>query len=316
MKCVVTGSTGFIGGAVCQALSTAGHEVVPLLRQPGTVSAAGSCIIQDLQSPLASTLSLRGVDLVIHAAGVAHQQAPASRHIAVNETASIALAQRAARDGVRRFIFLSSVKAMGPAVVTGPRDEAQLAPPVGAYASSKRRAEIALARLAGDSGMQLVSLRPALVYGEGVGGNLASLVAWVSRGLPVVPEAGTRSMVSRDDLVRLIVALAAEDAAPLPAHGALWNVTDGEAYSTRRLMLALVDAMQRPAPAWVLPPACWRFLGACADLRRGLSAGATASALLGVDLYDNAAVREATGWCPRQRFEDVVPAIIAAVAKP
>lgn len=260
---------------------------------------------------MSPSLSLRGVDVVIHSAGIAHQQAPAARHVAVNERASIALAQRAARDGVGHFIFLSSVKAMGPAAGTRPRSETELAAPIVAYAGSKRRAEIALARLARASGMPVVSLRPALVYGAGVGGNLASLIAWVKRGLPLAPEAGRRSMVSRDDLVRLIVRLVG-DPVPLPEGGAVWNVTDGEAYSTRRLMLAIAEAMQHPAPRRVLPATCWRILGACTDLRRGASTGTTAAALLGSDLYDGSAVCGATGWRPRQCFEDVAPAMVAA----
>lgn len=273
-------------------------------------------IVEDLSTPLSPALSLRGVNAVIHSAGIAHQQAPAARHIAVNERASIALAERAVRDGVERFVFLSSVKAMGPAVGPAPRCETELAEPDGVYAGSKRRAEIALSQLARDSGMQLVSLRPALVYGAGAGGNLASLVSWVKRGLPLTPEAGARSMVSRDDLVRLIVSLVEGDVGPLPKEGAVWNVTDGEAYSTRRLMLAIAGAMMRPAPRLTLPAVCWQVMGACVDLRNGALAGATAAALLGHDLYDGTAVRSATAWRPQQRFEDVVPAMLdtAAVA--
>lgn len=315
MKCVVTGATGFVGSAVREALLAADHEVVCLVRGAGRVPSSIPHVVQDLSKPLSPALSLQGVDVVIHTAGIAHQQAPAAQHVAVNERASVALARRAVRDGVGRFLFLSSVKAMGPAASATPRSEAQLTEPTVAYASSKRRAEIALAQLARESGMQLVSLRPALVYGAGVGGNLASLIAWVRRGLPLVPEAGQRSMVSRDDLVRLIISLVTGDAAPLPEEGALWNVTDGEAYSTQRLMRAIADAMQRPASRRELPAACWRILGACADLRSGAFTGATAAALLGSELYDGSAVCAATGWRPRQRFEDVAPAMVAAATR-
>ncbi|MEQ8516122.1 MAG: hypothetical protein RIC38_10995, partial [Chromatocurvus sp.] len=90
----------------------------------------------------------------------------------------------------------------------------------------------------------------------------------------------------------------------------------GEAYSTRRLMLALAGAMQRPASKRVLPAPGWCLLGAGADLRRGMPVGTTAAALLGSELYDSRAVSAATGWRPRQRFEDVAPAIVAAAALP
>lgn len=312
MKCLVTGSTGFIGSAACRALMAAGHDVTRLVREP--LSGDAPAIIHDLGEPLPAALSLEGYDTVLHLAGIAHQRAPADRHAAVNEAASIALAQRAANDGVARFVFLSSVKAMGLSVTAEPRAESTVGQPATAYARSKRRAELALTRLAAESPMQLAILRPALVYGAGVGGNLATLASWVRRGLPLLPEAGARSMVSRDDLVRLLVVLASRDAAPLPAGGALWNVTDGEAYSTRRLMLAFAAAMQRPAPRMTLPLACWRLLAACADLRQGAAIGTTSTALLGTELYDGRAVCSATGWRARQRFEDVAPAIVHAAA--
>lgn len=291
-----------------------GHDVLALVRHAGRVPGGLPPVVHDLREPLPGELSLRGVDTVVHTAGVAHQQAPAARHVAVNEAATIALAHRAARDGVARFIFLSSVKAMGPATGPTPRSEAQCTAPDSAYAASKRRAEIALSQLARQSTMQVVSLRPALVYGSGAGGNLAALVSWVRRGLPLVPESGARSMLSRDDLVRLIVSLVACDAGMLPAGAVAWNVTDGEAYSTRRLMLALAAAMQRPVPGLTLPASAWRLLGACVDLRRGAPVGTAAAALLGTELYDSQAVCAATGWRPRQRFEDVASAIVPAMA--
>ena len=192
------------------------------------------------------------------------------------------------------------------------RAETESEAPNGAYAVSKRRAEMAMMQLAGESALEVVVLRPALVYGAGVGGNLATLVSWVHRGLPMVPEVGARSMVSRDDLVRLLVALAGTTVHGLPPGGALWNVTDDEAYSTRRLMLALSAAMRRPVSRLVMPATGWRLLGACADLQRRAPIGTTASALLDDERYDSRAVGAATGWQPRQCFEDVAPAIVRA----
>ena len=311
MKCLVTGSTGFIGRATCEALTAAGHDVTCLARQP--LPGATPCVVHDLRNPLPAALSLEKYDVVLHMAGIAHQRAPAARHVAVNESATIALAERAARDGVSRFVFLSSVKAMGPPGAT-PRGEASLATPVGAYATSKRHAELALTRVAAESRMELAILRPAPVYGPGIAGNLATLVTWVRRGLPLIPDAGARSMVSRGDLVRLLSALVSDAALTLPSGGVTWNVTDGEAYSTRRLMLALAAAMQRSAPTTLQPLTVWRLLGACADLRRGVAPGTTAAALLGTELYASQAVCNATGWRPRQRFEDVAPAIVRAAA--
>ncbi|MFN2289372.1 MAG: NAD-dependent epimerase/dehydratase family protein [Chromatocurvus sp.] len=314
MKCLVTGPTGFIGRALCQALTAAGHDVTGLLRRADPSPACMPHLSHDLREALPDTLSLRGFDAVFHVAGVAHRRAPAACHSAVNERASIALAQRAARDGVRRFVFLSSVKAMGCTGAPVARAETESEAPIGAYAVSKRRAEMALVQLAGESALEVVVLRPALVYGAGVGGNLAALVSWVRRGLPMVPEVGARSMVSRDDLVRLLVALAGTTVHGLPPDGAVWNVTDDQAYSTHRLMLALSSAMRRPVSRLVMPVSGWRILGACADLQRRAPIGTTASALLGDELYDSRAVGAATGWQPRQCFEDVAPAIVRAAA--
>lgn len=312
LKCLVTGSTGFVGRAVCRALGEAGHELICPVRGQAEAPGRGPAPMLDLARPLPASFSLSGVDVVVHAAGIAHQQAPAALHTAVNEQATIALAHRAARDGVDRFIFLSSVKAMGPGGGTAPRPETELCEPVGPYALSKRRAELALAQLAASSPLRIVSLRPALVYGPGVAGNLARLIAWVRRGLPMLPDAGARSMVSCADLAGLIAWLADCETQLLPVEGAVWNVTDGESYTTRRLMLAIADALDRPVPGLVVPAAGWRALGAGVDVLKRRPLGSTARALLAHELFDNAALCAATGWRPRERFEEAAPAIVRA----
>jgi nucleoside-diphosphate-sugar epimerase len=114
--------------------------------------------------------------------------------------------------------------------------------------------------------------------------------------------------VSRDDLVRLLLTVAAQPAAGYRC----WNVTDGDRYTTRRLCEALARAQGRSLAGPVLPAWAWRAAAAARDLLRGERPGQTAAALLGWDCYRNDAVCAATGWVPRQRFEDVAPALVAA----
>jgi nucleoside-diphosphate-sugar epimerase len=302
MTLLVTGATGFVGRPLVAALRQTGHDVRCLQRSEASGAPAGAAWVHDLREPLPDSLSLRGIDTVLHLAGVAHQWAPPALHEAVNHRATLDLARLALGDGVSNFIFVSSVKAADP--------EAE-----GAYARSKRAAEEGLLALARASAMRVICLRPALVYGPGAAGNLAALSAWVQRGLPLMPKAGCRSMVSRDDLVRLLATLVQPATlAQLPSR-AVWAVSDGEAYSTRRIALALSAAHgRRPSPL-TLPTPVWRALGRLLDLRYARPPGSSADALLGNDLHDNSALCAATGWSPSQRLEDVALEIVASATR-
>jgi nucleoside-diphosphate-sugar epimerase len=211
----LTGSTGFIGQAVLAGLSRRGMNVRVLLRRPMNVpEAASSAVIGDLASPQNMAAALRDVDAVVHSAGIAHAMSgfPEDDYRAINTEATIALARAAERAGVKRFVFLSSVRAQCGPSAPGILDESTEARPVDAYGRSKFEAEQGLA----DLSIDWVALRPVLVYGPGVKGNLAELlrIARTPWPLPLGKFSGHRSLVSLEDLVAAI-ALALEAEGPL-----------------------------------------------------------------------------------------------------
>ena len=307
VKYLITGATGFIGRELYRQLADGSVTVVPLSRGGGPLSDGTASLAVDLvHAPPADEL-MRDVDTVFHLAGIAHRQAPESAYEQLNYRATLALAAAAAAAGARCFVFLSSVKAMGPAGSHEPRNEEDCRPPVGAYASSKWRAECALRELYADSPMAVVILRPALVYGSGAAGNLALLVGAVRRGLPRPPAGGERSMIARQDLASLLCHLGEEP--PRGVH--TWIVCDGQRYSTRRLFDAMRAALGRgPGISWC-PRWLWRLAAGLIDLCRGRSGGSTYERLFGDELYCGAALLSARQWRPRRRFEDTVADLMA-----
>ncbi len=309
MQALVTGATGYIGSELCRQLSAAGRAFVPLSAGGRGLAGGRATHPVDLRrSPVPAEL-LAGVDVVYHLAGIAHQQAPAELHEEVNYRATLALAGAAERAGVRLFVYLSSVKAMGPAAGCVARQEGEVAAPAGAYAESKWRAECALRERFADSAMAVVILRPALVYGPHPRGNLRWLLRAARWGFPLPPEGGARSMVSTRDLAELMLLL------PLKVQEGVhtWIVTDGEAYTTRQVYVLLREALgrsgERQLPTW-----CWRALAAGLDILQRQPVGSSFGKLFGAERYDNHALLRATGWRPRLTLARVAPAMVVRPA--
>ncbi len=278
MSCLVTGATGFVGSALVTSLRDSGIEVDPFGRD--TVSDA----------------VLARTDTLIHCAGIAHRAASDADYRQQNYQQTLALAKRAQSCGVCRFIFISSVNASGS-------DDS--------YGRWKLATERELIRQHQDTGLSVICLRPALVYGPGVGGNLAMLVSLVRRGMPTPPAGECRSMIGRDDLCKLIVELTEVDI----AHGTVLVATDGESYSLARLHAAICRGLGRePGPArW--PKWCWACACAGYDLLRGRPlSGDTRKRLFCAAEYSNQSSLDALQWRPRQRFEDCVNDVLEARA--
>ncbi|MEQ9464656.1 MAG: NAD-dependent epimerase/dehydratase family protein [Haliea sp.] len=306
MKALVTGATGYIGSELCRQLSAAGLAFVPLSAGGGTLAGGRATLSVDFRQGAVAAELLEGVDVVYHLAGIAHQQAPAQLYAEINYRATLALASAAERAGVRLFVFLSSVKAMGPAAGCAARQESEVATPVGAYALSKWRAECALREQFAGSAMTVVILRPALVYGPCPRGNLQWLLRAARWGLPLPPEGGARSMVSNQDLAELLLLLPQEVQQGVHT----WIITDGEAYTTRQVYVLLREALgrsgERQLPAW-----CWRVLAAVLDILRRQPPGSSFGKLFGAERYDNHALLRETRWRPRQTLASVAPAMVA-----
>ena len=203
--------------------------------------------------------ALAGADAVVHLAARVHVMKdratdPLAEFRRVNTDATLALGRAALRAGVRRFVFLSSIKVNGERTADRPFTERDAPAPVDPYGVSKRDAEQGLAQL----GLDLVVLRPPLVYGPGVKGNFLRLMKLVERGvpLPLGGVANRRSLIYVGNLASAI-----ERACVEPAVHGTFLVSDGSDLSTPELVRGLGAAMGRPARLFTLPPALLAALG-------------------------------------------------------
>lgn len=296
MKCLVTGATGFIGRRLCTELKASGHAVLPLSLHTATLPDGTSCKALDLTRNLPDDL-MAGVDVVFHLAGIAHQKAAPEQYQALNYSATVRLAQAAAAAGVGHFVYLSSVKAMGPAVTATPRIESDCRDPEDAYGRSKWQAECALRAMPSAAAMPVSIIRPALVFGPGVKGNLRLLASAARLGLPRPPQGGRRSLIALDDLVEMLCLFVAP-----PAWGAGTWIASAEARSTREIFELLRRADGKGAGLSWAPAAAWRLAAALLDRVRGNTGASTYDKLFAAELYDNSALLAATGWQPSRTF--------------
>jgi nucleoside-diphosphate-sugar epimerase len=252
----VTGATGFIGQYLLQELPRRGHRLRVLLRRPTNMLVQGSsAVIGDLARPQNMGAALAGVDAIVHSAGLASAMSgfPADDYRILNTEATIGLAQAAQRAGVKRFVFLSSIRAQ-----CGPTAEQVLtenleAQPTDAYGRSKLAAEKGLAQIDVD----WVALRLVLTYGPGVKGNMAQLMrlARSPYPLPLGGLKGRRSLLSLDNLVEAIHAVLATQA---PLRRPL-IVADPEPLRIAEMVAAMRRGLGRsprliPVPASALRP--------------------------------------------------------------
>jgi nucleoside-diphosphate-sugar epimerase len=220
--------------------------------------------VADPRAPDSVKASLPGSDAVVHLAARVHVMRdtaadPLVEFRRVNTEATLELAREAVRYGVRRFIFLSTVKVNGERTDGAPFSERDAPRPADPYAVSKWEAEQGLAQIAASGALDLVVLRPPLVYGAGVKGNFLRLMKLVARGvpLPLASVANRRSLIYVGNL-----ASAVERAARVePAVRGTFLVSDGADLSTPDLIRRLGKAMERPARLLPLPPALLGALG-------------------------------------------------------
>jgi nucleoside-diphosphate-sugar epimerase len=248
-----------------------------------------------LDDPVDASTVLQGCTTALHLAArvhVLHDTAePLAAYLAVNTAGTLHLAEQAASAGVRRFVFVSTVKVHGESTsVHRPVAETTAPAPQDPYAISKWEAEQGLATIAARTGMEVVIVRPPLVYGPGVKANFAALVNAVARGWPL-PLAGIdnrRSLIGLDNLVDFLL-LCLEH--PAAANQTLL-VSDGEDLSTPSLLRRLGTAMGRPARLWAVPPA---LLTAGAAL---IGRRAAAERLCGNLQLDSTKARTLMNWSP------------------
>ena len=301
-RVLVTGASGFVGRHLAAALMASGRPMRTAFRFPQP-SSPGSLVVTDdsvvvgeLDSATDWTASLQGIATVVHLAARVHVMQdtahdPLTEFRRVNVQGTLALARQAVAAGVRRFIFISSIKVNGESTCLGQAFSADDKPnPQDAYGVSKYEAEVQLLALAKTTGLEVVIIRPVLVYGPGVGANFLSMMRWLKKGVPL-PFGATRnkrSMVAVGNLVDLMVACLDHPAAA----NQIFLVSDGEDLSTTELLQRCARALGRSARLLPVPSA---VLTLAAKL---LGKGDIAQRLCGslqVDIRKNQTL---LGWAP------------------
>lgn len=246
-KIFVTGATGFIGQRLLENLKSKGEsEIKVLSRHPHPVNETVVC---DLQSEVIPDEALDGVTSVFHLAGFAHdlRYVPEVENLyrAVNVEATLRLAELAVSAEVKRFVFISSVKAGGS-------DENDVgAQTEGVYGQTKREAELKILEIGRQSKIHVSIVRPSLVYGPGVKGNLALMRRGIEQcWFPPLPETkNRRSLIHVDDLVQAMLFVAVHER----ANGEIFIATDGLAHSSREIYEAICQVVGKKVPKWSVP---------------------------------------------------------------
>jgi len=302
---LVTGATGFVGQALCTELSRRRMDYRPVSRN----SRPGFTAIGAIDGQTDWSDALAGVDTVMHLAARVHVMNesvadPLAAFRAVNVNATVNLARQAAGAGVKRFIFLSSIKVNGEETAAGkPFSASDVPHPEDAYGRSKLEAEEALLDIAAETGMEVVIIRPPLVYGPGVKANFASLMRWAARPFPWPFGAvrNRRSLVYVGNLVDFMLLCA-----NLSSVGnRIFLISDGEDLSIGQLIAKLSLAAGRKAWMLSVPPALLEGLAALLGRR------AAAQRLLGSLQVDIGETHVLTGWSPPYSVEEGLTATVA-----
>lgn len=256
MKILLTGASGFVGKAVLAGARKKNFLTIPVFRDFDSArifnyNSANCVVVPSLNADTRWSEALSGVDVVIHCAARVHllndpQVDLLATFRSVNLEGTLNLARQAAQAGAKRFLFLSSIKVNGERTQPGsPFRATDVAAPEDVYGISKAEAEACLRRLSFETGIEVVIIRPPLVYGPGVKGNFSSLLRWVACGLPLPLGSVTtnrRSLVGLDNLVDLILTCVDH---PKAANQTLL-VSDGEDLSTADLLHRIGKALNRP----------------------------------------------------------------------
>ncbi|MCT7995243.1 UDP-glucose 4-epimerase family protein [Laspinema olomoucense] len=313
MQILLTGITGFVGQHLSCRLVSEGHNVYGTIRKNkdiGKLSAeVQPVLIDSLTSPLPEAF-LNNVDAIVHLAARVHQMKDVNNNDAltlyrqINTKATINLAKQAARIGVRRFIYLSSIKVHGEEQDPSntPYTEQDICHPKEPYAQSKWEAEQLLNQLAQETSLEIVILRPPLIYGSDVKANFLKLIELIKKGIPLPfgQVENRRSLVYVDNLVDAII--------PCLTHPNAKNqtflISDGQDLSTPDLIRKIAYYLDRPCHLLPVPPSLLKVAGNFADMGEKLLGRSlplntpTIDRLLGSLVVDSSKIRNTLNWQP------------------
>jgi nucleoside-diphosphate-sugar epimerase len=305
LSLLVTGANGFVGRSLCAELFLQGHAVRAAVRSANIrIDDYEQAIVGSIDSRTDWSVALKGVTVVIHLAARVHVMKDTAidalaEFRRVNVEGTLNLARQAVEAGVQRFIFISSIKVNGEGSILGrlytPEDQPA---PVDPYGISKREAEDALRHLASKTGMEVVIIRPPLIYGPGVKANFQSMMHWLDKGIPLPLGAihNRRSLVALDNLIDLIVTCIHHPAAA----NQIFIAGDGEDLFTTELLQRMAAALGKKA--WLIPvPELILMWGA-----RLIGKQAMAQRLCGSLQVDISKARDLLDWKPPLKVDEAL----------
>lgn len=303
VRLLVTGASGFVGRALCDISIRRGWSVKGALRSPSQLpTGVDAILVGQIDGATDWGLALDGVDVVIHCAARVHVMKddasdPMKEFLKTNVDGTENLAYQAVKAGVKRLVFVSSIKVNGEQSPEGkPFTEADIPVPHDPYGISKWRAEQSLLKISHETGLEIVIVRPPLIYGACVGGNFLSLLRAVSRGLPLPLGAvrNGRSLLYVDNLTDALMVCATHP----KASGQTYLVSDGQDVSTAELICMIASALKCKVRLFYFPTSLMRALALL------IGRGDKVSRLLGSLQVSNAKIRKELGWVPRYSIEE------------
>lgn len=314
----MTGGTGFIGSNLVKALDAEGHELRLLSRKP---IADYENFICNFEEDVIPEDAFKNIDVVYHLAGIAHDTRDALKieflYRKINVDTSIQLVKLAAKNGVRKFIFVSSVKAGGAPPNGKCYNENSGVGPEDIYGLTKKEAEQSILEIGKSAGMHVSIIRPSLVYGPNVKGNLELLLDGIHKGwFPPLPKINNfRTMIHIDDLINAILLVTDH----VDANDEIYIVTDGVQYSSRAIYEAICLATGRSIPGWNVPIVFFKLFAKLGDffgrfVRFPFNSYGYGK-LFGDDCYVSDKIRSQLGYNSKMTLVDALPEMISVVEK-